>query len=109
MNNWMFLYLFFSVLHLIYIFIVAENGLSEEVDVDDLWESLKQKVNVDTTLPTCVSSVVSLCRKFFGLHLTFTFFTIRNCRSIVYFSLSVVLLKKDLKSNFYNPNFRNHY
>ncbi|KAG8389134.1 hypothetical protein BUALT_Bualt02G0197600 [Buddleja alternifolia] len=35
---------------------VCENAESEEVDVDDLLETLKHKKNIDTAIPTCVSS-----------------------------------------------------
>ncbi|KAL0418596.1 UNVERIFIED_CONTAM: Myosin-8 [Sesamum radiatum] len=34
----------------------SEKGLSEEVDVDDLLETLKHKKDSNSTLPTCVSS-----------------------------------------------------
>ncbi|KAK6143975.1 hypothetical protein DH2020_020795 [Rehmannia glutinosa] len=45
----------------------SENGQSEEVDVDDLLETLKHKKDSNTILPTCVSSgVVKLHAKGIG-------------------------------------------
>lgn len=43
-------------------FFFVENGVSEEVDVDDLLVSLKHKIDSDSTLPTCVASVSSSLR-----------------------------------------------
>ncbi|KAK4408185.1 Myosin-6 [Sesamum angolense] len=39
-----------------FVVVTLENGLSEEVDVDDLLETLKHKKDTNSTLPTCVSS-----------------------------------------------------
>ncbi|KAL2488043.1 pfkB-like carbohydrate kinase family protein [Forsythia ovata] len=46
---------------------VSENVQSEEVDIDDLLEILKQKKDTNTTIPICISSsVAKLCAKGIG-------------------------------------------
>lgn len=67
----------------------AESSLYEEVDVDELLVTLKHKKGGTTTLPTCVSSVISLCIIFFVL-VTVT---------LVKFSCLILATRERLKSD----------
>lgn len=61
----------------------VENGLTEEVDVEEILVALKYKIDTKTTLPTCVASVSFSCSNAVSLF--------HNCYFQAFFTTLVIV------------------